>query len=325
MPEKLAAVLIVNGGADPHRWMWLDLCLEKAISLNTARGVRFYVWNNNVGDERVRALKELHPEIQVVDADPHEDLAHVHAVPLQRLLNTAVSDGAHYVIAMDSDAHPVKRGWASGLIDAVEQGADASGVWRDELSPTVSPYLHASCLCTSVDFILGNDIRFDRVPGESESGVLDTLCEITLRSEETGGHIQKLVRSNSRQYHRLVGGIYGGVIYHHGAGSRGAPIFWDELTTNDPEVLRKALSHNRRLGEISSYLLFSRYDSYVAWLKGDCVDEETDRMMGLLRDGHLNAPEFREIPSAMSGGIAQKFGRLWRRGSLRAKRLFSFR
>ena len=40
-----------------------------------------------------------------------------------------------------------------------------------------------------------------------------------------GKELNRLLRSNRRNFHFLIGGLYGDLLYHHGAGSRHAK-FW---------------------------------------------------------------------------------------------------
>ena len=145
------AILVVNGGADPVEGRWLEVCLTSIRECTEWDDIRIYVWNNNVDDEMVPEIVGRANDAVLVPADPDLALTHPHADPLQRLYERARDDGARYVVALDSDAHPVARGWLTGLIEAVEGGAAMAGVWRNELPADVRPpYLHASCLLAPV-------------------------------------------------------------------------------------------------------------------------------------------------------------------------------
>lgn len=256
-----AAILIVNGGRDPEAGRWIELCLDQLRRHTTRPDVAIHVWNNNVDDPAVPEIVARHPDARLVQADPEETLAHPHATPLQRLYER-VRDDVAWIVALDSDAFPVRPGWLEALIEGVA-GPGLGGVWRDELRQGIVPYVHASCLCARVDFIEKHGLRLDHVSsGGRGAHRLDTLGLFTKVAREQGITPFKWRRSNRREIHRLMGGVYGDWIYHHGAGSRVGVGFWDEVATEE----RRA--RNLRVRDRAAELVFRHRERYLAWLRG---------------------------------------------------------
>lgn len=276
MSHGFAAILIVNGGQDPPQGQWLRLCLDKVRAHTREPHHHLYVWNNNIADRSVTGLVGSLPNATLLNADPAETLVHPHAVPLQRLYERAVADGARHIVTLDSDAHPLRDDWLTGLINALDDKTVLAGIWRDELATGIEPYLHASCLCVTVDFIREHALRFDAIPDHHAGKRSDTLSTFTDQADQLGLGIHKLRRSNRNNIHHLIGGIYGDTIYHHGAGSRAEVFFWGGQWTAEADRL------NRQFRDTAAALLFEHYDRYIAWLRGG---QETVFILGMHRSG----------------------------------------
>ncbi len=264
----LVGILIVNGGKDPEEGKWLDLCLKKIIQHTKWPNYRIYVWNNNIEDGSVPALVEAIPGAKLFQADPREKLAHIHAVPLQRLYEVAKKDQLKFIVTMDTDAFPVRDNWLTELIGNLNEQTVLCGVWRDELAGHVCPYVHPSCLCTTTDFIKKNRLRFDRIDIISDQKK-DTLASFTIIAEKKGKTIAKLKRSNVNDLHYILGGLYGNLIYHHGAGSRKETYFWGEEKT---EAIG---AHNSAIKQTLNQLIFQHNDQFINWLMGNVQDHES--------------------------------------------------
>ncbi len=260
--KSKTAVLIVNGEVNPASGIWLELCLQRLAEHTRETGYRAYVWNNAVMDERIPAIVRRHPQARLIQAARGEKLAHCHAVPLQRLYEMARADGVRTITTLDTDAFPIKDGWLSLLIEALTAETVIAGVWRDELKHAVRPYIHASCLCTTVEFIETHKLRLDSVDLDPDKKI-DTLSVLTRTAEAGGYRVFKLERSNKNQAHYLMAGIYGDMIYHHGAGSRKTFTFWGEARTE--VTCRK----NQRLKEILNRLIFEHQAHFIRWLRGE--------------------------------------------------------
>ncbi len=268
-----AAILVVAGGDDPGRWEWLESCLRNLVEYTDYPDYQLYVWNNDVGDERVRELTDEIPNCVLIDANPDEPLGHPHAGGLQKLYEIARDDGVEYIVTFDTDALAVRRDWLTRLIGEVDQGAALAGVWRDEWPLRFEPYVHPSCLCTTVRFVEDYRLRFDHSLGPG----YDTLSKFTRAALEADLPIHKLWRSNKNKLHYMIGGIYGDTIYHHGAGSRLLPT----LGTPDSD----AVNWNRRIRDLGARMLFEHRDEYFAWLRGDTTNECIFFVLGMHLSG----------------------------------------
>lgn len=257
--DNLVGILIVNGGKNPQEGKWLGLCLEKIMKHTKWPNYRIYIWNNNIEDSFVPQLVKRNPDTKLFQTNPMKRLDHVHAVPLQKLYKIARKDHVKYVVAFDTDAFPIRDNWLTYLIEQLNKGASISGVWRDELKKYVAPYIHASCLCTSVDFVERYRLRFDKVDIESGEK-MDTLGYFTEIAEQNKKKLFKLQRSNINQLHYIMGGIYGNLIYHHGAGSRGGNYFWGEEKT---DYIGK---RNMRIKQALNRLVFQYNEQFINWL-----------------------------------------------------------
>ena len=152
-----------------------------------------------------------------------------------------------YIVTLDSDSFPVADNWLDVLVAECEQGAVVAGVYRDEMAPKLHPFIHVSCLCMSRrdfrEFKLSFSRRRRRSLWARGSDLVDLKMrlghgdsysrdeynqdvgqKVTYEFLRAGRKIGPLKRSNKVNYHFLIGGIYGDVIYHHGAGSRPAKI-----------------------------------------------------------------------------------------------------
>lgn len=258
---KQTAILVVNGGQDPPQGHWLEMCLLKTLEITVWPRLQVYVWIDKTAPRRVKNLVERLKQVSVVPADEQGAGGHPHAGPLQRLYERARSDGADYIVTLDTDSLPLKPEWLRTLIGALEAGAALAGIWRDELRAGIEPYIHPSCLCTTAAFIETNKLRFDAIPAGSGARN-DTLSHFTRTALGRSLKIFKLRRSNANSFHRLIGGVYGDLVYHHGAGSRREVSFWDEV----PEA--SLLAANKAVRDLSARLLFSHGARYLDWLRG---------------------------------------------------------
>lgn len=268
--RKQAAILVVNSDYNPKPGYWLEICLKNVTAHTHGHDHRIYIWNNAVKDPQIPVIVHRYPHTQLIQAVPGEKLAHGHAVPLQRLYEIARKDNVKYIVALDSDAFPIQDGWLHRLIGALTEETVLAGVWRDELKHAIQPYVNASCLCTSVDFIDRQKLRFDFVDLSPDKKI-DTLSTFTRAAEAGGYKIYKLGRTNKNRLHYLMAGIYGDLIYHHAAGSRKTVTFWGEGRSED--IVRE----NGRLREGLDRLIFNHPESFIRWLRGhDPFDPDED-------------------------------------------------
>lgn len=254
-------ILLVHGGVSASALSWLKICLKNIFCHTSWPDYEIYLWNNNPEDDRIAGIVKSHNNIKLTQAPAREELKHPHATPLQKLYEFALKDHVHYVVTMDTDAFPLRNDWLRFLISQLNEQTLLAGIWRNELEKAIPPYIHPSCACMAVDFIETYHLRFDHVD-ISPGNRLDTLCSFTRRVGENNKQLFKLTRSNKNQLHYLMGGVYGDLIYHHGAGSRKGITFWGE---DKSEFLQR---RNVAIHSALRSMLFNHEPQYLAWLMG---------------------------------------------------------
>jgi hypothetical protein len=211
------------------------------------------MWDNSFLPEHL-AVMAADPHVTVFSAEDGADVWHGRA--LDRLLRL-VPDTTEYVVSLDTDAFPVRSGWLENLLGRLDDGAELAGVWRDEMESLIRPYVHPSCLAARRSTLLELDVAFARKEGQ------DVGQNLTIAVQERGGRVSRLRRSNARNPHFIMAGIYGDLVYHQGAGSRHA-AFWTRPAFEDNEAARVALRD----------AAFADLDSLVDFLVGDLPVEE---------------------------------------------------
>ncbi len=254
-------VLIVHGGDGSSAGRGLHICIKNIHSHTKGSDYKIYLWNNNPGDASVAEALKSHPGIRLVPAATGEKLKHLHAVPLQKLYEIARKDNVQYIVTMDTDAFPVKANWLPYLIRQLDGQTVLAGIWRDELKAAIPPYIHPSCLCTTVNFIERYLFRFDDIDISPEKKV-DTLSCFTRTALMNNKRLFKLRRSNKEQFHYIMGGLYGDLVYHHGAGSRKHISFWGE------EKSEALYLKNKIINQFLQHMVVNHEQRYIDWLMG---------------------------------------------------------
>jgi hypothetical protein len=264
------AILVVNG-FDRHsvsafdvdearRFPWIRIFLEQLERHTPADSYDLLVWDNSFFPEQLELIAES-PRARVFsESESGKDVRHGRA--LDRLLKQ-VPEETEYVVTLDTDSFPIRDGWLENVLGRLRDGASLAGVWRDEMAPEIRPYVHPSCLAARRETLVGLGINFAREDGQ------DVGQNITAAVLAAGGRISRLRRSNARNLHFLLAGIYGDLVYHHGAGSRHAS-FWTSDDAQADETARIALRD----------AAFRDLDALVGVLTGD-APLETAAALGL--------------------------------------------
>jgi hypothetical protein len=243
-PPRRTAILVVNG-FDRHsasafdveearRFPWIGLCLRQLERHTDESSYDVLVWDNSFLPEHLEILRAS-PRVTVFsENEKRKDVRHGRA--LDRLLRK-VPEETECVVTLDTDAFPIRDGWLENLTGRLDRGAWLTGVWRDEMAPRIPPYVHPSCLAARRETLVTLDVEFARKRGVHRVDVGQNITNAVLAA---GGRLSRLRRSNARNMHFLMAGVYGDLIYHHGAGNRRAS-FWTSFDTDADETVRIAL------------------------------------------------------------------------------------
>lgn len=256
------AILIVDGYAprtvgamwDAIRFPWIELCVREVLRRSADSDFEIHVWDN-AGIREHRSFLENVPGVRIWPADPAAVSPVPHAVALDELV-ARTGEEVEHILTLDTDAAPVADGWLNRLTSTTGEGATLVGVWRDEMTPELTPFVHPSCLCIRRRDLLDLGIRFS-VHNRMEPGQ-----NLTDAVSASGGTIVPLRRSNVRNLHFLLAGIYGDLVYHHGAGSRPAWFYASDDQAADERtrvLLRQAA--------------FDDFDHLVAVLRGEAEND----------------------------------------------------
>lgn len=255
------AILVVNGfrrgehadyyAEEASNYPWLKVCLRQ-IERHTRFPHVVHVWDNSFLPDHQDLVRD-NPRARLHHRRDGNPMNHGQA--LDRLLGL-IPDHIEYVVTLDTDAFPIRSGWLQNLIGRLDAGAMLTGVWRDEMAPKIEPFVHPSCLAARLDTLRGLGTTFAR--GQNQ----DVAQGFTRAVMAQGGAISRLRRSNQRNLHYLMGGVYGDLIYHQGAGSRDA-LFWTSTDKSGDEVIREALRN----------AAFTNLDGLMDYLSGNSPDE----------------------------------------------------
>jgi hypothetical protein len=277
------AILVVNGFDKRGHWgpysrdealryPWIGLCLRQIERHSADWNYRLLVFDNSHLDRHVRLIEdcpaaELYPHPWIRSAGAALDRTRIrslsrlaersHPSALDYLVNR-VGHGYEYVVTLDTDSFPVRDDWLDVLIGKCQRGALLSGVYRDEMAPTLSPFIHVSGCCARV-----SDLQLLRARGVSFArGIRQDVGQNITEALGDLGPVAPLRRSNRVNFHYLIGGLYGDVLYHHGAGSRKAK-FW---TSQDP-------AHEERVRVVLRDAAFADLGHLLEVLRGEVASD----------------------------------------------------
>jgi hypothetical protein len=260
--SRRVAILICNGFDKGGKWgpysktealeyPWLDLCLRQVE--RNCRGWSYEVLIfDNSHLEQHRMIMERYPRVRVVPGERVARLGrvadrapHWRLIRLGRLLERRhpkaldylvrrVAPSAEYLVTLDTDSFPVREDWLDVLSAECDRTGTIAGVYRDEMVPALPAFIHVSGLCVRPPSLRDLDVAFGR---RQSQDVGQNLTEAVVRA---GKKIAPMRRSNAVNFHFLMGGLYGDIIYHHGAGSRKAQ-FWTSTDLEADERVRVEL------------------------------------------------------------------------------------
>lgn len=293
-PGPRVAILVVNGFsrrgrrgpqrvADAERYPWIELCLRQVERHSSHWDYEVFAYDNS----HLRLHRQIIERVERVHLWPSSWVAQVgglaarlpghrpvrafersHPTALDYLVGQVPED-FDYIVTLDNDSFPVRADWLDALVGACERGAAVAGVYRDEMAPDVHPFVHVSGLCLRRDELLTLGARFEDVEDvfgeaykQNTDFTQDVGQKITYELIHKGRDIAPLKRSNKVNFHFLMGGIYGDVIYHQGAGGRRV-WFRGEA---EPRA-------NLRISETLRAAAFADIDHLVAVLSGQASND----------------------------------------------------
>ncbi len=276
MVRGRTAVLVVNGfdrrgrfGAFPvaeaRAFPWIELCLERVARHTGSGDFRVLVWDNAGLPEHRRAMRRFDFVTVVHSGGPQGSRSHAAALDL--LVSRAAD--AEYVLTLDTDALPLRDGWLDDLLDRLDSGAVLAGAYRDEMAPRLRPFLHVSCLAARRSDLLALPVSFARGRTQDVGQNLSLAVE---RREPGRGRLSPLWRSNAYDAHFLLGGVYGDLVYHQGAGSRRAR-FHTSPSESDPMSAPAVDQRDERIRMRLRDAAFEDLDHLVAVLSGSRAND----------------------------------------------------
>jgi hypothetical protein len=157
-----------------------------------------------------------------------------HAFYLDLLLRKAAETGCTHLVALDADSFPVMPSWPSNLLRQLAPDMRFAAVLRSENMDTWLP--HPCGYFMAADFLREHQPALLPDAAVIESADFKSFLEATHQRVDTGigyGYALwksgepwlRLTRSNARDYHFLMAGIYGQVFFHLGAAAR-EPTFY---------------------------------------------------------------------------------------------------
>jgi hypothetical protein len=259
------AILIVNGFARPSRWArpdfataleypWIELCLRQIERHSKGWDYQVLVFDNSHLEQHL-ALMRAYPRVRVLPGNWFALLGRAaQRIPIVRVsrvleflferrhpealdhLARKVPAELDYIVTLDTDSFPVRDDWLEVLVGACQRGAAVAGVHRDEMAPTIHPFIHVSGLCVGREDLRRLGVSFGRQLDKTQGYNQDVGQRITYEFKRLGRAIAPLERSNEVNFHFLIGGIYGDVIYHQGAGSRKAGFWTSTDRQSDQQI-----------------------------------------------------------------------------------------
>lgn len=177
---------------------------------------------------RVRARLQACPQLQLLDL-PRTDAvgSKEHSHYLRLLCEEAVARGHDRLCTMDVDAFPVLPDWNLRLESHLQAGHALAAVFREENDDTALP--HPSCCYFPATFF--TTYRPEFMPQDTEPGTdpvyapflqatgqkVDSGIGVGLVLWQHGLKWARLRRSNRRNDHFLMGGLYDDAVFHLGA------------------------------------------------------------------------------------------------------------
>tara|TARA_R100000664_G_scaffold18454_1_gene27517 strand:- start:13745 stop:14569 length:825 start_codon:yes stop_codon:yes gene_type:complete len=143
------------------------------------------------------------------------------------------------LVFLDGDAFPVDF-WYPKIVELLKENEMVAADRREDIEPLLAeemkPYPHPLFLATKAKFWIENELKW----GIDESkGISTPGCLLKLWLEENDYSYAPLVRTNVFDIHPLFFGVYGDLIYHHGAASGLEKVYGSSDIWTRPDLSKK--------------------------------------------------------------------------------------
>ncbi len=218
----LVVYFLKDEGAIPLLALHLD-----RIEMHTKVPYTLYAVANRVSKTAWKMISER-PNVKIVEP-PLTSLraSSEHGYYLDAMLAVALSDGVSHICTLDVDSFPISDTWVDILVNAAPEESGLTGILRAENGDVALP--HPSCILARRDFFERFTPSFS--PDSNMTPNFRTFLRSTGQSADTGIRIGYtlwqnqlpwgiLLRTNTRNPHFMMAGIYGDIVFHLGSAGR---------------------------------------------------------------------------------------------------------
>jgi len=250
---------------------------------------------------------ESHPHVELCSYRPTDVRGYQeHAYYLDRLVETAVHDGASHIVMLNVDSFPITNGWAEELASHLDEDCVLAAVKRLE-NHDEKP--HPCCIFFHRDFYLEHrpslvlskeeleSPEVARYLSESKS-IHDTGVGYGFKAFSEGLSWHPLLRSNKAEDHYIIGSIYGDLIFHLGGAAREKKIHLPERRIIDERMSKTRVKLISRTIRFASQMasermrrLLERFRFYLLFPAAQEALDASERAYVHARRQLLNDPD----------------------------------
>jgi hypothetical protein len=193
----------------------------------------------NRASDAAREMLRSHREVRCVDIPTtHMRGSREHGYYLDALVASALDHDASHVCTLDVDSFPIRGDWVERIVELAPPTSGVAGVLRRENGDIALP--HPSCTFLRRDFVE----RFAPSFSPDSDGTPDfrRFLHSTRQAGDTGIRIGytlwsqqlpwgRLLRTNVRDPHPIIAGLYGDCVFHLGATASGT-VFRRDLAAS---------------------------------------------------------------------------------------------
>jgi len=206
----------------------------------------------------------------------HPHISQEHSQLLNVLVDQAKDEGCTHLATFDMDSWPVLPDWNECYADLVNSAAPVASIVRTELGDN---FPFAAFTFFQADFWRSGVSSFSAL---QRGPFGDHTAKLSSRPTETGSGILaqlhdearrffRLERSNARNIHPVIAGLYDNAVFHLGAGSRTPRFITDDLQygLDGSPVLRAFADRiNVATKQFAVAQILERHDDFVRDLTG---------------------------------------------------------